>query len=89
MAESTGIAGIDAIAIWAASFTAVAGGLALLWRILRAVIRVANRLDDMWDDWHGVPADPVKGAPGRPGVMYRIGTMEGRLDLVERRLPAA
>lgn len=87
--DGTGIGSIDMVAVWAIVLTAIAGGLALLWRILRAVVRVANRIDQMWDDWHGVPANPTKGEPGKPGVVYRLGSLETRMDTAEKRLPAA
>ncbi|AEW94583.1 MULTISPECIES: hypothetical protein [Streptomycetaceae] len=76
----TGVPAVDAAGIWCAAAVAIAGGLALLWRVVRAVRRTVHRVDDFIDDWQGVPPRP--GVPARPGVMERLDRIEHRVGLV-------
>jgi hypothetical protein len=80
-ADGTGVGPVDGLVVWAGAAVAIAGLFLLLWRVLRALLRIAGRLDDMWEDWHGTPE-----VPARPGVMVRLGAAEGRLDAHEARL---
>ncbi|MDH6116925.1 hypothetical protein ABH930_000344 [Kitasatospora sp. GAS204A] len=84
MSDSTGIAGLDQLALWSVALTAIAGAAALLWRVTRGAHRILQRLDEFADDWHGVPARP--GVPGHDGVMARLGGIEQRLVAVEHEL---
>ncbi|MFE9923259.1 hypothetical protein ACFYQA_17240 [Streptomyces sp. NPDC005774] len=75
---------IDAAVIWSLAVVAIAGVLALAWRAVRGVRRIAERLDDFVDDWNGV--GPRPGVPERPGVMTRLTQIEGRLSSMEHEL---
>lgn len=89
---ATGMAPVDSIVAWSVAVAALAGLGALLWRVLRAVLRIADRVDEAWEDWAGAEARP--GVPGRPGVMTRLGDHdqllgdhEQRIARVETQLP--
>jgi hypothetical protein len=84
MTDSTGVHGLDLLAVWAAAMAAIAGALALMWRITRGARHLARRLGDLADDWTGVPGRP--GVPGHEGVMARLGAIEDRLASVEHEL---
>lgn len=73
----TGFGPIDQIAIWCAVLAAIAGGAALLWRLLRGIRALINRVDQFLEDWIGVPDRP--GVPGRRGVMERLEWVEHEL----------
>lgn len=75
--DATGTA-IDPFAVWAVSLVAVAGGIALVWRVLRGIRRVFKAIDDFMADWHGVPERA--GYPERPGVMARLSRIEHELN---------
>lgn len=83
-ADGTGVGPVDGLVVWSGAVLAIAGLCFLLWRILRALLRIVTRLDGWWEDWNGTEARP--GVPARPGVMVRLGTAEGRLDNHEERL---
>ncbi|MCH0555825.1 hypothetical protein [Streptomyces sp. MUM 16J] len=84
MSDSTGVAAVDSAAAWAVAVVAVAGLGTLLWKLLRAVLRIADRVDEAWEDWTGADARP--GVPARPGVMARLGDHDDRLDEHEQRI---
>lgn len=91
-AAETGVGAVDSMVAWSVAIAALAGLGALLWRVLRAVLRIADRVDEAWEDWAGVEGRP--GVPARPGVMTRLGEHDARLDdhevritRVETRLP--
>lgn len=93
-AADTGLGTVDSLVAWSVAIAALAGLCALMWRILRAVLRIADWLDDAREDWVGVEARP--GVPARPGVMARLGEHDVRIDdheqritRVETRLPGA
>lgn len=64
--------------------TVIAGVITLLWRVVRASMRLAGRVDEFMDDWSGEPGRP--GVPPRPGVMERVAGIEDRLTGVEHEL---
>ncbi|WP_432158416.1 hypothetical protein [Streptomyces sp. bgisy153] len=82
--SSTGVPAVDAAVVWSVAAVAVAGLGTLLWRVMRAARRAVGRMDDLADDWLGVPERP--GVPGRPGVMVRLRGIEERLTRVEHEL---
>jgi len=75
---------MDTAVVWSVALVAVAGGFALLVRVLRAVGRVARTMEDFADDWHGESERP--GVARRAGVMERLDGIETRLSGVEERL---
>lgn len=75
--SDTGVPAVDALVIWSVAAVALAAALGLLWRGVRAVRRVATRVEDFVDDWEGTPGRP--GVPGRDGVMTRLGRIEHEL----------
>ncbi len=77
-------AAVDVLVIWSVAAVAVAGQAALVWRTFRGVRRIVDRMDDLVDDWHGVPERP--GVPGRLGVMARLRQIAVRLTSVEHEL---
>lgn len=84
MSSGTGVPAVDTIVVWCVAGTAIAGLLVLLWRLARVILRIVGRLDEVADDWQGVPARP--GVPERPGVMARLDAIEDRLGNVEHEL---
>ena len=84
LSDSTGITAVDTAVIWSLAAVAIAGAIALAWRMIRAVVRILKRMDDLADDWQGVPARP--GVPERPGVMARLDQIEGRVSTIEHEL---
>jgi hypothetical protein len=88
---TTGVASIDAAAVWCGAVVALSGGAALLWRISRAARRLAHRIDEFADDWQGT--EPRPGVPGRSGVMARLDAIErqgaataARVERIEHEL---
>ena len=84
MSQGTGVPTVDVIVMWSVAAVAIAGGAALAWRTARGVRRIVDRMDDLVDDWQGVPERP--GVPARPGVMVRLRQIEERLVRVEHEL---
>jgi hypothetical protein len=82
--NSTGLAAVDQLVVWCVAITAIAGVIALVWRLTRGMRHLAARLGDLVDDWTGVPGRP--GVPGHEGVMARLGSIEDRLTAVEHEL---
>lgn len=82
--DSTGVPPVDALVVWSLAAVAIAGALALIWRAVQTVRRIARRVDDFVDDWQGVPPRP--GVAERPGVMDRLDRIEGRISRVEHEL---
>ncbi|MFI2437393.1 hypothetical protein [Streptomyces sp. NPDC018693] len=92
MSGATGVGPVDSVVAWSVGLVAIAGLGTLLWRVLRAVLRIADRVDQAWEDWAGSEGRP--GVPARPGVMHRLGEHDQRLNdhedritRVETRLP--
>lgn len=81
---STGIAGVDALVAWCVGVVAMAGVLALAWRVLRRGRRLLRMVDAFADDWQGTEDRP--GVPGRPGVMKRLCGIDQRLTGLERHM---
>lgn len=75
---TTGVAAFDTMVIWAAGIAAVLGLAGLLWRLARPIRRIAHRVEEFVDGWHGVPTWP--GVEGRPGVMERLDQIERAMD---------
>ncbi|MHB9862198.1 hypothetical protein [Streptomyces sp. YIM S03343] len=91
---ATGIGAVDSLVAWSVAIAALAGLSTLLWRLLRAVLRIADRVDEAWEDWAGSEARP--GIPARPGVMVRLSdhdeqltAHETRITRVETQLPSS
>lgn len=84
LSGSTGIPAVDTAVIWSLAAVAIAGALALAWRMARAAIRILRRMDDLADDWQGVPGRP--GVRERPGVMARLEGIEARVSHIEHEL---
>ena len=82
--EATGVMAVDTLVVWCLAVLAVAAALGLLWRMTRGVRRIVARVDEVVDDWQGIPGRP--GVPARPGVMERLDGIEGRLQNVEHEL---
>jgi hypothetical protein len=78
--DGTGVPALDAVLVWGGVVTAAAGALAVLWRAVRRVRRVAHRVEEFLHDWQGVPSRP--GVEGRPGVMARLAEIEARVAAV-------
>lgn len=74
MPDPTGHPAVDTFLIWATVATVGFGLAAGLWRIVRAVTRIARRVNAFFDDWNGAPSRP--GVPARPGVMERVRGIE-------------
>ncbi|MFF0598046.1 hypothetical protein [Streptomyces antibioticus] len=83
-AAATGVGPVDSAVAWSVAVAALAGLGTVLWRMLRAVLRIADRVDEAWEDWAGAEARP--GVPERPGVMHRLSGHDERLDDHERRI---
>ncbi|MBD0837358.1 hypothetical protein [Streptomyces sp. TRM68416] len=83
-AGATGMGAVDSMVAWSVAIAALSGLGALLWRVLRAVLRIADRVDEAWEDWAGSEGRP--GVPARPGVMSRLGDHDHRLDDHDHRL---
>lgn len=81
---ATGVGPVDAAVAWSVAAVALAGLGTLLWRVLRAVLRIADRVDAAWGDWAGAEGRP--GVPARPGVMTRLGDHDQLLDDHEQRI---
>lgn len=81
---ATGLAPVDSIVAWSVAIAALAGLCALVWRVLRAVLRIADRFDAAWEDWAGSEGRP--GVPARPGVMTRLGNHDQLLGNHEERI---
>jgi hypothetical protein len=81
---ATGVGAVDAVVVWSVAAAAVAGLGTLLWRLLRAVLRIADRVDEAWEDWSGSDARP--GIPARPGVMVRLSDHDEQLTDHEQRI---
>lgn len=71
---STGVPVVDAAVAWSLAGAAVFGLMALVWRGVRALHRIANRLDDVF----GAPARD--GQPGKPGLVERVGRLESEVS---------
>ncbi|MFM9796511.1 hypothetical protein [Streptomyces turgidiscabies] len=91
---ATGVGPVDSVVAWSVAIVALGGLGALLWRVLRAVLRIADRVDEAWEDWAGSDGRP--GVPARPGVMTRLGDHdqvlldhEQRITRVETQLPGS
>lgn len=84
LSDSTGITAVDRAMIWSVAAVTITGALALAWRMIRGVVRILRRMDDLADDWQGVAARP--GVPERPGVMARLDQIEGRVGTIEHEL---
>ncbi|NDK24626.1 hypothetical protein FSY75_09090 [Streptomyces sp. TR1341] len=82
--EATGNPALDAVLMWGGVITVIAGVITLLWRVVRASIRLAGRVNEFMDDWSGEPGRP--GVHPRPGVMERLAGFEDRLTRVEHEL---
>lgn len=84
LSDSTGITAVDTAVIWSLAAVAIAGALALAWRMIRGVVRILKRMEEVADDWQGVDARP--GVPARAGVMARLDLIEGRVGTIEHEL---
>ncbi|MCG6499180.1 hypothetical protein [Kitasatospora sp. A2-31] len=84
MSDPTGAGRLDDILLWAGAVVTLSAALGLIWRATRGVRRLAAKVEEVVDDWTGVPDRP--GVPGRPGVMARLDTIEHRIAAVEHEL---
>lgn len=84
MSQGTGIPVVDAAVIWSVAGAALAGFVVLIWRGVRGIRRVIERVDTFADDWAGVPSRP--GVPERPGVMVRLDRIEEQIRGVQHEL---
>ncbi|MDX3746708.1 hypothetical protein [Streptomyces sp. AK08-02] len=84
LAESTGVPLVDAAVVWSVAGAALAGMIILIWRGVRGIRRVIERVDTFADDWAGVRSRP--GVPERPGVMVRLDRIEEQLQSVQHEL---
>jgi hypothetical protein len=69
---------------WVIALAALVTALAVIWKAVRTVLAWARRVNDFFEDWGGEPGRP--GVAARPGVMQRLGTIEGRLGTIEHEL---
>lgn len=82
--QGTGVTAVDTMVIWSVTLVAIAGAVTLGWRVVRTVVRILRRMDDLADDWQGVAGRP--GVPERAGVMARLGRIEERVSRIEHEL---
>jgi len=67
-----------AVAAWVGAAVAVLTLAGIVWP---TGARIARRIDEVVDDWHGESARP--GVPARPGVMERLERIEGATARIE------
>ncbi|WP_043471037.1 hypothetical protein [Kitasatospora sp. MBT66] len=84
MSTATGAGRLDDVLLWAGAVVTLSAALGLLWRATRGARRLAQRVEDVVDDWTGTDDRP--GVPGRPGVMARLDKIEHKLVAVEHEL---
>ncbi|MFE3122265.1 hypothetical protein ACFXHD_02465 [Streptomyces hydrogenans] len=84
MNVETGVPALDTALVWGGAVSLVAGLLAVVWRAVRAALRLGRKLDHFMDDWAGEAARP--GVPPRPGVVQRLTSLEERQSRVEHEL---
>lgn len=84
LAESTGVPLVDAAVIWSLAVAALAAAAVMIWRGVRGIRRVLERVETFADDWAGVPPRP--GVPERPGVMVRLDRIEEEIRGVQHEL---
>src|SRR5690606_33525117 len=63
-----------ALGLWIVGAGAIAAALVTLWRPLRALLRVARKIGDVFGDWFAEAPRP--GVPGGPGFPERLGKVE-------------
>jgi len=81
---TTGVPAVDATVAWALAVAAVVALLAMVWRGMRALVRIAKRFDRMYEEYAGTPERD--GVPAKPGMGVRVSLLERRVGGVERLL---
>ncbi|MFD5788555.1 hypothetical protein ACFWH1_18275 [Streptomyces sp. NPDC127037] len=84
MSDGTGVWAMDKVVIWSAAVASVAAALTLLWAVARGIRRIVAAVDQIVEDWQGIPERP--GVPARPGVMERLDGIERRVSGIEHEL---
>lgn len=82
--EGTGVPALDAALVWGGAITAVGGVVTVVWRVVRAALRLGGRAGQFFDDWYGEEGRP--GVPARPGVMERMAGIEHQLAVFKHEL---
>src|SRR5690242_11607209 len=72
---TTGVPAVDATVAWALAVAAVVALLAMVWRGMRALVRIAKRFDRMYEEYAGTPERD--GVPAKPGMGVRGALLEG------------
>lgn len=81
---STGVPVVDTAVAWSLGIAAVCALLAMVWRAMRALGRIANDIRRIAEDVFGTEARP--GVPARPGLVERVSGLESRVNGWERLL---
>lgn len=82
--EPTGIAALDHVLVWGSVLSVVLGAATGLWRLVRGLLKLAQRAHQFFDDWYGEGERP--GFPARPGVLERVGEMERGFVRLDQRV---
>jgi len=77
---------VETLLYISAAIAAVGAAAEVLRRAARGTLATSRKLARLVDDLLGEP--PLPGLPdGRPGLMARVGRIEGRLDALEELRP--
>lgn len=73
---------VDVAVAWALGISAIVALLVMVWRGMRALVRIAKRVDRMYEEYAGAPERD--GLPAKPGMGARVAVVERRLSGLER-----
>ncbi|WP_405557747.1 hypothetical protein OHV08_28185 [Streptomyces canus] len=81
---TTGVPGLDGVLVWGGALSLLIGVGTAIWRVVRGVSHMTSRTGQFLDDWYGEGERP--GVPARPGVMERLGNLEGYMRSVQHEV---